>query len=247
MLRADGRHVDVEMQAALHPGLIQRILYYWARLYGSQLSPGDGYGQLCPCISIVFVNSRLLPTPRFHGTFRVLEVHDHFELTDALELHLVEWSFDHSSASLPKRVPRDADPRLARWVRFLLAESCEELQELAMNDADMQRAKDALDQLSDDPTVRELARQRELSRANLAIIRSFERQEGRQEGRAEGLADGLAVGRVDGLRLAIEALCDVLEIEMTGHHRQLLAQLGNDGLQDLLDGIRRERRWPGSD
>jgi len=230
MLRADGRHVDVEMQAALHPGLIQRILYYWARLYGSQLCPGDGYGQLCPCISIVFVNSRLLPTPRFHGTFRVLEVHDHFELTDALELHFVE---------LPKLVPRDADPRLARWVRFLLAESCEELEELAMNDADMQRAKDALDQLSDDPTVRELARQRELSRANLAIIRSFERQ----EGRAEGLADGLAVG----LRLAIESLCDALEIEMTGHHRQLLAQLGNDGLQDLLDGIRRERRWPGSD
>ena len=112
-----------------------------------------------------------------------------------------------------------------------------------MNDADMQRAKDALDQLSDDPTVRELARQRELSRANLAIIRGFERQ----EGRAEGLADGLALGRVDGLRLAIESLCDVLEIEMTGHHRQLLAQLGNDGLQDLLDGIRRERRWPGSD
>ena len=108
-----------------------------------------------------------------------------------------------------------------------------------MNDADMQRAKDALDQLSDDPTVRELARQRELSRANLAIIRSFERQ--------EGLADGLAMGRADGLRLAIESLCDVLEIEMTGHHRQLLAQLGNDGLQDLLDGIRRERRWPGSD
>jgi len=79
-----------------------------------------------------------------------------------------------------------------------------------MNDADMQRAKDALDQLSDDPTVRELARQRELSRANLTIIRSFERQEGRQEGRAEGLADGLAMGRVDGLRLAIESLCEGL-------------------------------------
>jgi predicted transposase/invertase (TIGR01784 family) len=28
----DGRQIDVEMQSALHPGLIQRILYYNARL-----------------------------------------------------------------------------------------------------------------------------------------------------------------------------------------------------------------------
>ena len=83
--------------------------------------------------------ARLLPATRFHGTFRVLEVHDHFELTDALELHVIE---------LPKLGPQTDEPQLARWVRFFLARNEAELQELAMTDIDMQRAKDALDQLS---------------------------------------------------------------------------------------------------
>jgi len=71
----------------------------------------------------------------------VLEVHDHFELTDALELHVVE---------LPKLERQTNEPSLARWVRFFLAENEAELQELAINDVDMQRAKDALAQLSQD-------------------------------------------------------------------------------------------------
>ena len=77
--------------------------------------------------------ARLLPATRFHGTFRVLEVHDHFELTDALELHVIE---------LPKLGRQTDEPQLARWVRFFLAQSEAELQELAMSDVDMQRAKD---------------------------------------------------------------------------------------------------------
>jgi len=85
---ADGRHIDVEMQASVHPGLVPRVLYYWARLYGAQLGPGEVHSRLSPCVGILFLNARLLPAARFHGTFRVLEVHDHFELTDALELHV---------------------------------------------------------------------------------------------------------------------------------------------------------------
>jgi len=61
---ADGRHVDVEMQAALHPGLIQRIVRYWARVHGSQLSPGDGYGQLRGAAA------RAAPAPRLSTTMR---------------------------------------------------------------------------------------------------------------------------------------------------------------------------------
>jgi len=119
-----------------------------------------------------------------------------------------------------------------------------------MNDAEMRRAKEALDQLSQDPAARELARERELARANLAIIRGFEREEGRQEGRAEGRLDGQAEGhakgRAEGLRLAIESLCDVLEIELADDRRQFLAQLSEDGLQDLLNRIQRDHCWPDS-
>ena len=82
---ADGRHIDVEMQSGLHPGFIQRVLYYWARLHASQLSIGDYYEKLCPTVSIVILNQSLLPTERIHSTFRVLEVHEYYDLTGALD------------------------------------------------------------------------------------------------------------------------------------------------------------------
>ena len=37
---ADARLVDVEMQSSVHEGLRSRALYYWARMYCSQLGPG---------------------------------------------------------------------------------------------------------------------------------------------------------------------------------------------------------------
>jgi len=109
-----------------------------------------------------------------------------------------------------------------------------------MSDVDMQLARDALDQLSQDPATRELARQRELSRVNLALIRGYEREEGRLEGREEGRLEG----RTEVLRLAIESLCDVLEIEITDDRRRALLQLDDSGLQQLLDSVRHDHAWP---
>jgi len=36
----DGRLVDVETQGDSRPGFRRRALYYWARLYGTQFTPG---------------------------------------------------------------------------------------------------------------------------------------------------------------------------------------------------------------
>jgi predicted transposase/invertase (TIGR01784 family) len=49
------------MQMVARNTLPERFLYYWARLYSQQLLRGDGYHQLCPTISICFVNGRLFP------------------------------------------------------------------------------------------------------------------------------------------------------------------------------------------
>ena len=45
---ADGRWVDVEMQARRHGGLRRRVLYYWARLYAGQPKGGGKYTELVP-------------------------------------------------------------------------------------------------------------------------------------------------------------------------------------------------------
>lgn len=94
VLLDDGTRIDVEMQATRRPAWPERALYSWARTVSSQLRRGQPYSALRPVVSVLFLDSVELDTPRFHSTFRLLEVHEHFPFSDAIELHVIE---------LPKR------------------------------------------------------------------------------------------------------------------------------------------------
>ena len=87
---ADHRHVDVEMQSQSRSSMRKRALYYWARLYDTQLQRGKPYQDLEPCICIFLFDYNELPSSRFHSKFLALEVHDHDRLCDQLEIHIVE-------------------------------------------------------------------------------------------------------------------------------------------------------------
>ncbi len=63
---------------------------------------------------------------------------------------------------------------------------------------------------------------------------------GREEGRDEGLDEG----REEGLMAGIEALCDVLDIDLSPERRELLEQSSIAELRGVLAALRAERRWP---
>ncbi len=148
-------------------------------------------------------------------------------LSRDLELHFVE-------LSKIELEPDDSGLRL--WMRFLLARDEKELQELAMSDPNIRRATEALAALSQDPEAQELARQREMAQINWKIMRQYEREAGEATGRAEGSAESL--------RLAVEAICDVLGIEVDAARATIVQGLDVDGLNRLLQDIRLNRRWP---
>jgi predicted transposase/invertase (TIGR01784 family) len=52
VLLQDGRHVDVEMQSKSRGGIRKRALFYWSRLYDTQLRRGVEYKKLQPCICV---------------------------------------------------------------------------------------------------------------------------------------------------------------------------------------------------
>jgi predicted transposase/invertase (TIGR01784 family) len=189
----DGRQVDVEMQSHSRPGLRQRALFYWARLYASQIGRGQSHTQLEPCVSIFLLDYKELRDTHFHSRFRVLEVNTHEAFSDALELHLVE---------LPKLhwCETGRESALVRWGRFFAAETDEELEELAMQDPMMRKAKEALESLSADPSVQELARQRELGMIGYQLDLEAARKQGKDEGETMGEQRGETRGRAIALR-----------------------------------------------
>ena len=192
---ADGRLVDVEMQGQPWHSARSRALYYWARMYGSQLCPGKRYDDLKGCVAIFILGYAELRSERFHSTFEVLEVHSSERFSEHFQVHFVELP------KLPARRRRHGPEALLEdWGRFFWARSDQELEELAMSNPVIARAKGALDFLSAQPDVQELARQRELAQYNYnsAI------HEAEVRGEARGEARGKAEGRAEALLLLLD-------------------------------------------
>jgi predicted transposase/invertase (TIGR01784 family) len=180
---ASGEQIDVEMQTQRHPALRERALYYWARLYVGQQQHGSPYTDLRRCAVIWITNFIELAGQRFHSIFGLREAHSAVQLTDQLELHLVE---------LPKlrdALDRNDEPTLLAWGKFLTATADEDLETLAMENPVLKQAKDALDRLSADPDARLRAEQREMALFSHELGLSRAHRDGVQQGRVQGKAE----------------------------------------------------------
>ena len=109
-----GRLYDIEMQTSLAAGLSQRLAYYTASMYVGQIGEGDDYPLLRPAISICVLDAIMFrESPQIHSDFRLRTRDGNLDLTDGLQIHLLE---------LPKyTVPSDnrviTDPVQA-WLYF---------------------------------------------------------------------------------------------------------------------------------
>ncbi len=149
-------------------------------MYSAQITRGRTYKELAPCAVIFIQNFVELQGTAFHSKFEVLEVSTHELFSNALQVHIVELpKFDAGSI--------DGEAELARWVQFLSAKSDEEIEALAMSESVIGKAKEALDRLSGDPRVRDLAQQREFALELYSIDLGAAHKEGRVEGEAAAL------------------------------------------------------------
>ncbi len=246
---ADGRVVDVEMECDLRRALGERWLYHWARLFGARIRRGDRFDRLTPVVCVVFLAPRAR-TGRFHSVYRVLEVHDHETLCDALELHVVQ---------LPRVEQARAEGEgvlLQRWARFLRFDSEKALQSLAQEDRIMAEAKSALEILSREPSAQRIAEMRRDAKIERRLDRAADRAEGLREGEAKGLregkteglregkTEGLREGEAKGLREAVRTACELLGIALDEARERELAGVGEGGLRALLAHLKTARAWP---
>ena len=103
----DGSRVNIEIQLNNKHDMEKRTLYYWSKMYSSQMKEGMDYGELCKTITINIVNFRYLShIHNYHSTFQLYEREQKLLLTDMLEIHFME---------LPKLLikwrNREVDPR----------------------------------------------------------------------------------------------------------------------------------------
>ncbi len=97
-----------------------------------------------------------------------------------------------------------------------------------MANPDIHKATNAMEQLSQDPKARMLAqwREDELKLQRVALATAEQR------------------GRNEGLKQAIDSLCDVLEIPLDDARRARVEQSDAVALESLLGHLRTVRCWP---
>ncbi|CAK8711149.1 Transposase [Candidatus Electrothrix laxa] len=202
-----GKWFNIEMQMIDQDYYAQRALYYWSRLYVSQLSSGVNYDKLEKTIGINILNFNCLEEDEYHNVYKLLNVTSGSELIPQIEIHFVELEkYDENISNV-----------MDRWVNFLKkageytkADMPTKLKEIPT----IIKAIEALDnmRLSEKEREKFEARLKWLRDEKAAII-SAERR-GLERGMERGIEQGIEQGIEKGVEQGIEKGAEYKTIEI---------------------------------
>lgn len=182
-MKIDDKLVNLEIQVRSEDDFRDRTLFYWAKLYTSELKKGEIYGNLKKTITINIVNFNLFECEDYHSEV-VTAVKDRDEIfSDKFSIHFFELQ------KVNKKV--DPDNRRELWMHFLNANSEEEFEMLKDTKVPiMERAVNVIYDLSEDTRVRELARMREKALHDEASALANAEKRGMEKGIEKGIEKG---------------------------------------------------------
>ena len=181
-------HVNIEIQMKNEYNMIQRTLYYWAKLYEGQLKEGDNYSKLSRTICINILNFSYLNNDKFHSAFRLKDIETNDELTDIQEIHFIE---------VPKlKDNSDEKDMLVAWTEFLKDPESEKVRTLEMSIEEIRRARQELVRISSDDRQRELYNMRKKAMLDESDALYNAEQKGIEKGKIE-MIKGLLLSNVD--------------------------------------------------
>lgn len=152
----NGEDCNIELQVLPYNYMPERMLNYWASMYGNKINCGQNYSVLKPSISILiaFYELNQLKNIRDYHTIWNLREKDFpdFVLTDNIEMHILE---------IPKI--KDVEifkDELAQWLKFIENPENKEVEKFMIENRFFKQAKEELAYLSGDPDFQRLVEAR---------------------------------------------------------------------------------------
>jgi predicted transposase/invertase (TIGR01784 family) len=207
---ADKRVFIVEMQLVVSPSFSKRAVYYAAKAYGDQLTPGQGYGKLKATYAVCLLMRPLWPDQRLHHHFRMVEKESSEVLQDAIEIHTIELS--KYNAQLGVMPSPSVLEQWCYWIKYSHEHTEEELRELLPGLAFLQATREL-------NAIREVTEEKQMydSREKAAL----DLQSGLIDAREEGLEQGLEIGEIKLIRTLQEILGEPMSAESDLANREL--------------------------
>jgi predicted transposase/invertase (TIGR01784 family) len=174
----DGKEkCNIEMQVIDSKSVIERILYYWSRLYSRQIKIGQEYSLLERTIIILITDFKIegLEELDYHSTWKIIETKGRKRiLTEKLEIDIIE---------LPKIEGKEKESsKLLDWLYFLENPKSRRVTEKMEESKEIKEAVEKLDSLSEDERMQRIADLREKAILDEKAIY------------AKGLDDGIKAG-----------------------------------------------------
>lgn len=186
-LKVDDKLVNVEIQVKNDADYRDRTLFYWAKLYSSELKSGEDYSELKQTITINIINFNMFNTDDYHTEVAAMIKGTGEVFSDKFSIHFFEL----------KKVGRKPNPNNSRelWLQFINADSEEEFEMISQTNVPiMKKAVNVIYDMSEDTKIREIARLREKALHDEASAL----KNAKAEGMAEGIEVGVVKGRAEG-------------------------------------------------
>ena len=188
----DGKEkCNIEMQLIDKNNIIERMLYYWSKMYTKQIKAGDDFNKLEKTIVILIAdfNIKGLEEVEYHSTWKIIETNSvkKLILTDKFELDIIE---------LSKIKGRENEKdQLLDWLIFLENPESERVARKMEENENLKEAVEKLDRISEDEKMQRIIELREKAiRDEHAIY-------------AKGVDDGI-------IKIAKNMLKENIDIEM---------------------------------
>ena len=187
---------NIEMQVGEREDIVQRLLYYWGKMYTKNINKGEQYKELKRTIVIMIAGFELkeLKEQGYYTRWKLIETENRKQiLTDDIEIDIIE---------LPKIHNRNIEKEdsLLEWLYFLENPDSEGVKRIVEKNEGVKKAKEKLEEISNDEIMQRLADWKEAAERDEMSVRSMAMRRGLEEGREKGLKEGIKEGIKEGRR-----------------------------------------------
>ena len=191
---------NIELQIVDKKNIIERILYYWSRLYSRQIKSGEDYKILQKAIVILITDFKIenLEELDYHSRWKIMEDKQRKKiiLTQKLEIDIIE---------LPKIIGKEKEQdNLLDWLYFLENPKSERVTEKMKENENLKEAVKKLDNLSEDEKMQRIADLRQKAIMDEKAIYEKGLEVGIEKGIQRGMEKGMEKGMEEGIQRGME-------------------------------------------
>ena len=147
---------NIELQIVDRANIIERMLYYWGRLYTRGIQSGEDYANLARTVVVLITDYDVLPEENLdlHTSWKIIEEkHRKIILTDKFEFHIIIMT--------KINVANADDKELLDWLYFLDNPESERVKNIMKTNKELKEAGDKLNKISQDEKLRKIAELRQ--------------------------------------------------------------------------------------